>query len=1217
MMLLMLGVVLAADWSPTTWAHLADNRGIVTLRAGEPLRLERPAVITEPDGREVLVRAAGDDWWIDPAPTTRFLVGPRDLRVQSIDPRQWNADWAAWEHDAALALASDEPVPLPPDGVHAVSRRLEARARAVGRRTALLGLLADVADHRGVSPLGRVAGRERRVVLEPGQTVDLEVTGAIRLGLRPMVDAFTRVDATVDGEHWPIASTGSSPVVRRFLRARGAAPLQVVGDAEVPLEVLVREDKLRLWAALPGIGRRPRGGLEAAEWDVLHGLDPDFSSWLDADDPAIAAWARVRQLERATGAELLTLADPAVPGPPAVAHAVLSRAADLPMDVPLAWLPLVERPDPRVLAQWLDAQPSSRPHGVAVFERARRGRPNSRHLASAQLRHTALYTRWAELSSDRDAEAEWRFAAVGTGVPRLQLPAGELAVFTATTADPSLREAVSWTAEPGTRFRLDDTEVVADGPLRLGLPAGRHTVEVEAGRLLVPRDRWEGGEPGVGWRAVPLPATFTLPGRGAPLELRLNTDGPVTLVFDDGRVVRADGARTLSAGPFATTVEVHGDGVVGIAARLVRVAAAQPEPLDVEGALERIRTTTAAIDDGDVRARARRAVALAMLGRRRLAWTDVELLADVDGALYRDTWAAVASLPVTTFQTGPLDAPTAAALGRPDEEAALAMLEANQRSEAVVLAAKTSNDGLLRRALAGMVWQPIQRMDSGNGLRPVELAAEVEERDLRGRVEDALIGSPWPAEETVVVREGAVDRITTPRQDLSLEVWCRDLTLHRDPCVLEAVGATTPGAVVSDGGISRIEVNGQQAEIGPVDEGQVVVVRATDRAGVLTAGVRRLALSVAGSSSVRLPNDRLVRFRVLQGTVDTTAERVAEVDGWTLVHPHGRLQLTGSGTVLVAVGREPEEDDTALELERPSRPRPSGLLTVDDVWPALDRTEHRTLAAGASTRVQLTGVVALDGQFRERWTTGELLAGVYQTRRGGWTFAEGWLRGPGGLGFAAEAGARRRRALASVRGFGATTLQGDAGEIGVLGHVRMETGPRWLWVRAELWPRAAWVSLQPRRTVDPKVWTRYRLTHFLGVDGRLSLLSEPTRDLRLRLYASAISNVGPSLDRVALGGRGDLLLRRHTRLFASSRLDVVFPDVDRPTGRLTPNAGLGIDHDWWGGDRRWMLFASGTTNTRRDLGVLLGLSVHGTRGRGLRDLPPTRDLFRTEREGRP
>jgi hypothetical protein len=1207
---------LAADWSPSTWGRMADRDGVLRLPAGEPLRLEQPVPVTTVEGLDVALRAGATDWWIDAAPLTRYLRVAEPVGVKTVDDRQWDADWAAWEHDAARALASDDPLPVPPDGITALSARAGARARAVGRRTALLGLLADVADHRGLSRLGRRRAKERRYVLEPGETRAFDVHGAVRVGVRPMVEAFTRLEVGIAGTSWSLASSGVSSVYRRVVRARDAAPLVVEGDAEVPVEVLIRADPLRLWAVLPGIGQAPGTGLERAEWAALHGEPADFTPWLEDPDPDVAVWARVRAIETAEGARLLELCDPAVAGPLAVAHAVLGRAADLPVDVPLAWRDQAVSADPRDLAAWLDGQQGTRPHGVALLERARAGRVDP-GLARDQVRHSALFTRWAQLDSDRDDEATWRFATAGAGVPRLEIVAGQTATFTARTAHPDLREAVRWTAAPGTRFLLDGALVEADGPLRFGLEAGAHRVEVLDGRLLVPRDRWEGGRPGVGWRAVPLPARFVLPGRGASLELRVQTEGPVTLVFDDGRVVRADGARTLLAGPYATGVEVRGDGAVGLAARILRVGVERTGAVQADEALETVRRTTLAVDAGNLRARAERSVALAQLGHRRLAWTDVAALAAVDGALHRQAWSAVASVPVVTGQTGPLDAASARALGRADEALALELLEAGDRVGAVRQAATTTNEGLLERALAGMRWQPVQRFDRGAGLTPVELSRPVEQPDLRDRVEQALIASPWPASETVVVREGAVDRITTARTGLEVAVWCRDLSLQRAPCALEAIGATTPGVVVGDGREAQVAVDGREAEIGPVDEGQVVVVRATDAEGVVTPAVRRLAVAIDGVGRVRLPPDRLVRFRVLDGQVTTSADVLAVVGEHTVVDPRGELVLRGRGTVLVAVGRVPDEEDALALRERPARPRPNSLLTVDDLWPTLPRSTHRDLPSGPSTRVQMSGVVALDGQFRERWTTGELLAGLYRTQRGQWVLAEGWIRGPGGLGFTGEVGVRRGRQLLSVRAFGATTLQGDAGEIGVRGHGRLEAGPRSSWLRLDVWPRAAWVSLQPRRTVDPKVWTRYRLAHFAGVDARLSWLSEPTRDLRLRGFVEGVGNVGASLDRVQLGTRGDLLLRRRTRVHVSGRLDVVFADLDRNAGRLTPFAGAGVDHDWWIGNRRWMLFLEGVGSARGDLTGQLGLSVHGTRGRGLRDLPPTRDLFRTEREGAP
>ncbi|MCB9668712.1 MAG: hypothetical protein H6734_04470 [Alphaproteobacteria bacterium] len=1202
-------------WSATTWEREADREGILTLGPGMPLRLAEEVVVTRADGTPVALRAGEDGWWIDPEPLTRYLLGPPGTPVAVVDERQWLADWAAWEHDAARALARADDVPAPPDGAGELAARVAARARGVGRSVALLGLLVDVAEHRGVSDDGRdqlVA--DAAYVVPAGETLVVEGRGLVRIGVRPISGGFERVEVAVEGESWEIASTGASSVYRRFLRAPGAPPLQVRGDIQQPVEVVVRRERLRRWLLLPAHQRRPAEGIAAVEWDALQGLPADFTPWLDDLDPAVATWARVRSIERASGAELLALCDPAVPGDPAVAHAVLRRAADLPIDVPLAWLETVEGPDPRVLADWLDGQQGTRPHGVALLERARRGRPADRPLARDEVRHAALATRWVGLEADRDAEATWRFAPDGLGVPRNRVEPGQTARFTVQTAHPDLRQAVRWVAAPGTRLTLDGREVAGEGELHHALAAGVHTVEVHEGALLTPTRGWEGGTPGVGWRAVPLPATFVLPGRGAPLDLRVAADGPVTLVFDDGRIERLEAGGEVRAGPYATSVRVEGDGSAGLAGRMLRVASEEPPEPDLEDALERIREATRQIDAGHPRARADRAVALAILGRRRLAWTDVAALAEVDPDLHREAWAHVATVPVLTRLEGPLDAATARAFGEPDAARALEALERGERDEAVVIAS-TAGEEVLRRALAGLAWVPVQRADAGGGLIPVELEGPPEREGVWAAVEDALVLSPWPADETVVVREGAVDRVVSPRRGLVLELHCRDLALRGAPCALEAFGTTTPGAVVSDGGDARVEVDGNVAEIGPVDPDQVVVVRASDAGGLVRAGVRRLGLAVRGRTAIRVPDDRLARIEVVSGDVRPVAPLLAEEDGRLVVHPRGQLVLQGSGTALVTLSEVRDEDDD-LELERPARPMPTSLLTVDDLWPELARPSHRDVPRGPTWKAQMAGVVAYDGQYRERWTTAEIEVGAYRTEGRGWSFGEVWVRAPGGLGAVGEVGRRSGRSLVGLRGWGSTTFLGDAGEIGVQAHLRTQTGPKLAWLRAEIWPRLSWVSLQPRRVVDPRTWSRYRLVHYAGVDARMTVLSEPTRDLRMRVYAQADSNAGPSLDRMTLGSRADVLVARHLRLSAEGALDLVFKDLDRDAGRLTPRLAVSADFDAWWGPRRFLPFAEATASGIGDLSGQAGFSVHWTRFRGLRDPPPTRDLFRTAREGR-
>lgn len=1209
MMLLLLQVALALDWTTTPWKRAAEPDGVLRLPAGEPLRLGRLVEVREVDGTPVDLRAGREGWWIDPAPSTRLLVTDEPVAVGTVDRRAWRASWAAWEHDAALALSHERDVPLPPDGTGALAARVRARGRAVSRETALLGLLADTAAYRGLSHDALDAlGPERAHVVLPGQTLEIPGDGLFRVGVRSLAGTFTRIEVGLGEEPWSIAASGRYAVFRDVLRAPGAPPLRIRGDAEVAVEVRVQRERVRGWATLPA-GRSRPDGFAGVEWDALHGLPADFRPWLDDPDPDVAAWARVRVVETAVGAELEALADPAVPGDEAVAHAVLARAPDLPLDIPLAWLDQVEHPDPRALAHWLDGQRGSRPHGLALLDRALAGRPADRELVRDRIRHAAERTRWVALGSDRDDEGSWRFAPDGSGLPRLEVGPGDSARLTFQTADPELRRVVRFTAAPGTRLTLDGEPVEGEGELGFALASGEHTLAVQEGRVLLPTRDWEGGRPGVGWKAVPLPATFDLPGEGAPLELRVEADAPVELVFDDGRVASLPGSGTIRAGAHAGRLEVRGSGRVGVSARLLRLPSEEVDGLEVQDALDRIRATSAAIDGGDERARAERAVALARLGHRRLAWTDVRELASVDPDLHRLTWATVASLPVYTRLEGPLDVPSALAAGQSRRARALELLADGQTVKAFL---EADTPDLQARVLRTFRWRPINRADQSGGLVPVR-RQEHDPEGLFAEVDRALVRAPWPRTEVVEVREGAVDRITSTRPPLVLDLWCRDRSLQRAPCALAAVGAGVPGVVVGDGELERLVVRGREVEVGPVGEDQTVVLRATDRDGLLEPSVRRLALAVDGRLSVRLPADRLARVELVEGSVRPRSPVLATDDrGRQILHPGGRLVLDGRGVVLLAVSESRLEEDELLE--RPPRPELRSLLTVDQLWPELERAEHHTLSTRPTVVVTPSVVLARAGGVGHAWSGAELEASVLSSGKGRWGLLEAWARAPGGFGLLGEGGLRRARLLVGLRGWATRTARLDAGELGARLHLRAETGPKRAWLRADLWPRFTVVSADPGRVVDPRSWSLYRSQHPFGVNGRLSLLSEPTRDLRLRAYGQAVSNAGPSLDRVSLGLRSDLLLLRHQRFSLEGTLDAVLADAHRNRGRLTPSARLGYDVDLWDGPRRWLFFADAAANTRGAVVATAGVSVYLTNGRGLRDPPPTRDLFRTLRE---
>lgn len=1203
-----LQVALALDWTSTTWSRATPRDGVLRLSAGEPLRLEAPVGVETVEGESVPVRAGETHWWIDPVPYTRYLHADAPVRLHTVDRRAWRSAWAAWEHDAALALAQGAEVPLPPDGTGALAARVRARGRAMPRDVALLGLWVDVAEHRGLSSDALDSrGSEQAWVLAPGESIELDGDGLFEVGVRSLAGTFTRLAVEVAGEPWSIAASGRYSVFRDVVRGSGAPPLVVRGDAEVPVEVRVRHARIRGWTSLPSDSRRPEG-LAGVEWDALHGLAADFTPWLEDPDPAVATWARVRALESAAGRALERLADPASPGDPAVAHAVVARAADLPLDIPLAWLAELEAPVPRVLAAWLDGQRGSRPHGLALLDRALRGRPGDSGLANQRARHAAERTRWVALESDRDVESTWRFATDGLGLPRLRVGPGQEARLRYDAVDPILHRVVRLTAARGTRLHLDDQPIAGEGELRFGLAEGEHVVRVETGAVLLPTRGWEGGEPGVGWRAVPLPATFTLPGGGAELELRVQTEAPVTLVFDDGRVAHLEAGGSVTAGAFARSVRVEGRGAVGVSARLLRIPSDDGETLERQSALDRIRATTAEVDAGNPRARAERARALATLGHRRLAWADVSALESVDPDLYRRAWSAVAAQPVVTRLSGALDPRSSRAAGLETRARTLELLEAGRAADAFRLA---DTDDLHERALRSLRWRPVHRADESGGLVPVQR----EERDVDGlfaEVDRALVRAPWPRGETVEIHEGAVDRVTSARPPLTLDVWCRDVSLQRTPCALATIGADQAGRVVGDGELARLVVRNGEVEVGPVGEDQVVVLRATDRDGLLEPGVRRLALAVRGRLSVTLPPDRLARFEVIDGDIRPRHPVLHEDDGRFVVDPGGRLLLDGRGTVLLAVSEDREEEDELLE--RPARPELGSALRVDDLWPELERADHRLLPSLPTAVVETSLLVDRDIEDGVRWAGGQLEAGLYRASRRSWWFVEAWTRLPGGFGLSGEAGWRGGRTLLGVRSWATTTGRLDAGSLTGRVHLRTELGPRLAWLRLDAWPRIGWVSEGPGRSVDARAWTLYRKQHPFGVDVRLTLLSEPTRDLRLRTWVEGVSNASPDLDRVTTGVRGDLLLQRHQRFAVQGEIDAVFSDSFRSRPRLTPAARAIYDVDVWSGTRRWLVFAQVGATGLGDVSAQGGLSVSFTHGRGLRDAPPTRDLFRTLRE---
>jgi hypothetical protein len=1266
-----------------TWSEPLPASGIVELAAGQPARLEvEPpgAPIRVLDG-EVPVELRGTSrGFVVPAEgrsRTLYVFADPGVRVVVRVPDRRDAT-AAWEHWKAQAVRTIDPGPAPGGGPR-LQATVALRNRAIASRSVRrLGVAHDTHD---LTPKSRLAVRTRAVA--DALPAEMEGPGTVVASVQvaPAEGAVARVAATVtiDGiavDSREIASTGAAPVTLRTWLPPGRHTVSVaLSGAPSTATAQVFQVRPRLTA---GHGARADTDPERAELAFLRGdrdaalggfrplaeVQGDVGElararivWLSPDLAEVAASATIREGTSPEGIEVL-------------ADAALRRADELPADTVRALVLAARDPDPALVARWLDTDvPGWRPAGVALLDRAP-DVPHGRSTRIDAVRELSIATRAQRLPATVPGGVI-RFGA-GPGIPRARVEAGGSATLNLPPREDGRVTVVRLVADGPSTWRVDGAERSSPGGrVDVAVAPGGHTLEVGSGALVLLDPELAPGTPLLWeWTASAVPASFVLPDPGVPVELFVDAVPPAELlaVFDDGRVERvilpaeSTRARLLAGaqareltllGPEGTTVSVALRGRVHDA-----VDAILPR-LTTDEAIRRIEDASRRIDAGDRSVRAERAALLASLGQLTAARRDLSALPPDDPDRIRVVRAIAAGIP-SRLTPGPVTAEAALAeAGVPEVLPALPLDDRARRIEAATVAHPTpallaaaaqawvdAGDAvrgveLARRsglpeamdaAMAALSWRSVPSADRSAGLVSVPVVPEPGPPTLARRVRAALLGSPWPASDTLVLRDGTVD-VVRIEGAIDVGLWCRDEVGVGGSCVIPIRSGTSRRTVeLTDGTGTSLTLDARDLEIGGPGPGRAVVVRLTRDDAVVPPQAERLAIRVTSRTPARLrvAGAQVVRVDVERGSatlrIDDRTASVSSGDSVRLAIVEAApadVVVEGDGVVLLYAGTTaPMAATDPLAVVPPPVPpsTPDWVDAVLDSFPTPRSAELATPGAVGTFRVAARAFRDVDGAGHLRWQAGGPEVTWMRAFRRQWTQLNAWLDAPGvAAGGFAEIGTRW--------GLGRTSVSVDVGQavqpfaaghvegrIFVRQEVALSADTR---LRADLSAFAGSWSDAPTLGVDPYAWTQFDADHPVGVTPDLSSVMRPWRDVWLKAGGKATTNPNlVSVDRAGPYLSARWLLGTTTVLGAKGTLQWRFADDLRDTTYLRPSIDLLADH------MRWI-----TANDR--VGVVGRLTwlpavdaVEGaielrwelTGGRGLRDLPPNEEMFRTLRE---
>jgi hypothetical protein len=954
-------------------------------------------------------------------------------------------------------------------------------------------------------------------------------------------------------------------------------------------------------------------------------------------------------------------------GQDALTEAALTRAALLPTDTLRARVAQASHPDPEQVAAWLDAAtPGSRAPGAALLAQHAPAVPLTRAPALAAQRQLAWATRATRLPSDRTDGEEVLGAA--PGVRRARVDAGVTATVTVPERSEGGATVVRMWAPGPTTWSLDgQPRATAGGRVDEALAPGAHALRVDSGALLgLDPELWTGTTPVWSWTAVPLPARFALPDPGLPAEISVDfaAGDHAWAAFDDGAVAELTpapdtGRATARVGAGARAVTLTGgpDVRVSVSLRARPSPPTPPTPLPTDPVPARLAALTAqtrAVDAQVPGARAARAALLASLGERRLFYSDLGHLTEDEQAPLLAAWrerlpsrdtpgpetleaaCAVAGAPPTALPAAPAArAEAAEALARAHPHPALwaavadAWIAADEPLRAWSAAVAAANDGAKQRVLARFDWRSLPGVDQSAGLVRAPAPDPDPERD---RVRAALRAAPWPADETLVLRGTAVDVVRAPGREARLAIACRDEALLARPCVVPIrAGAARETWTIADGAVREAAFSGGDLEVGGPGPDHALTLRLTVDGQTPPPAASQLAIRVTPSQSATavIAGAALLRVDVVAGPLTASwgaATGTAPTGGsiWLAAPASAPQTLTVSGEGIARIARGAP---TARPPPPPPPATPESAFAETPDWATalLTRWERPPEAAprevGDWGSVQFGASVAVDQREQETpaWIAASSSAAWMRSWTSTWATSGLWMDLPGvAAGGAAEVGARWPNGRAALAPWGAVAVAPAAAMSGGLNAYALHD----LAMHPDVDLRGrvdvavgAW-SDAPPEAVDPRVWTDFDADHPAGVTADLAAVARPTRDLRLQAGARATSNAGPSIDRAGGYARAHWLAHPAWVIDVGGSAQWRFADADRPEPYLRPSIDLGVEGAWWTARRdRWSSFAEvAVLPALGGAEGVLGVRWWGLQGRGLRDLPPDREPFRSLRE---
>jgi hypothetical protein len=544
---------------------------------------------------------------------------------------------------------------------------------------------------------------------------------------------------------------------------------------------------------------------------------------------------------------------------------------------------------------------------------------------------------------------------------------------------------------------------------------------------------------------------------------------------------------------------------------------------------------------------------------------------------------------------------------------------------------------LLDAVAARTTWEAVTRSDSGAGLVAVPRGPGDRARSdsPRARAHLAMLASPWPEAETLVLRGLDTDVLRVARGAVRLQVFCRDEERIRQPCRVPLVVDGEPRTLeIPDASVREMTLPGGRhvVEVAGPGTGRALVVRAERDGRLLPPGAERLALRVTPSQPIvaTVAGSAPVAVEVVRGAVRVAAGgREVAVEGpgravLSLPAPGpAAVQITGEGDVLLARGTL-RDVPPPPRLPPPAAPGPD--LPPDTlaslIEAAVPTPVDRMLPShGGTTWARIAGMSEplADGT---PWELGELEGGWMRTVGSRWAGADAWVRGPavaGGVG----ASAARAFAAGWLRG----TVDGALGtsDGGTVGRVRAIASGRYehrftpdVGLRLDGRLVGAVASPPPDAPVDPRAWDRWTLEHPVSLRLSAAFVADPFRDLRVDVGGRADSNTGPSLDAARGWGHADLLVGHAGVVGCDLSITRRFADLYRLRATWTPRAELSAEVGTWRrGGRWWGAGAVGwaqSTDGIAGFGARLDLTVLATGGRGFFDLAPGATAFRGARD---